>query len=247
MLKKLVAMLLVAITVLSVLSSCTSHEHSFDEEEIIEQQTSCVKAGKKVLKCSCGATKTQSIPKAHSWSSSECGDIQYCTMGENCTSVAITGKPAERHNPNSHTLDYATKTCKNCGRHALNIIVPDEKREITIYNASGKIVAVLEVEATIDLEKDITQTDATITWRATKISNGDFSDTASMETVIAYTLYEISSDIDSDGNPIKYVVKSGTDNAPKTVTGDITKWETFKINRLELWGNYVLEFADVYI
>lgn len=261
MLRKFVAMLLVAITVLSVLSSCTSHEHSFDEEEIIEA-TSCTKAGKKVLKCSCGETKTQSIPKAHAWSESECGEMQYCTAGEHCSNYVLESKVAERRNPNSHTLDYATKTCKTCGRSAISVDLPDNETKIRILNARSEVIAELLVSAEVDVSFTTT-TSVTIRWSAEKISNGDSSDDKMTETLIKYKLSEIVGIEDAEDHKHKivdgfcsicekpefelYAKKSGTNDANvETELGDKVKDQTFTIHGLDLWGKYKLEFVDVY-
>lgn len=247
MLRKIVALLLAVISILSVFTSCTSHEHSFDEETIIEAAT-CQKAGKKIVKCACGETKTQVVPKAHVWSDSECGEKQTCEI---CGLVQT--------NKNIHSLDYATKTCKNCGREAIRIDIPEEKTEVEIRTANGKVISVLLVEAEIE---SVTTTAVVIKWRAEKISNGDSADDKLTETIVKYQLSEIVKLEDEDkshehtivdgvctecGSPeyVYYAVKSGASDAnAETELGDKVRNITFTLNGLDLWGNYILEFAD---
>ena len=221
MIKKIIAGLIACATVLSVLSSCNQHEHDYSEKKILTPAT-CLTAGKMELTCSCGEKIIKSIPKAHVWSESYCGEEQVCTI-EGCGQV--------RTNPDYHSLDYATKTCKNCSRPSIIVNLP-EKTNVNIYNSKGEIISVLLVE--VESCKVSAET-ITVTWRAEKTSSGNTTDNALTATVISYKLK------DKDG----YIVKSGRHEAPDIAVGDKVRGMSFTLNGLELWESYTFEFADV--
>jgi len=222
MLKKLIAIIVAMSSVLAIFTSCTEHQHDFKVKNVITEAT-CLAAGKMELECECGETKTQSIPKAHVWSESYCGEEQHCTI-DGCGQV--------RTNPNYHSLDYATKTCKNCSRPSIIVNLPEGKTPVNLYNSRGEVVSVLQVE----VESCTVSTETvTITWKAEKTSSGSAVDNALTATVISFKL------MDKDG----YIVKSGTDDAPDIAVGDKVRGMSFTLNGLELWGSYTFEFADV--
>lgn len=220
MLKKLIAAILALASVLCVFTGCGEHEHQFEESKLISAAT-CELAGKMEYKCSCGETKVMSIPKAHVWSESYCGEEQVCTV-DGCGQV--------RTNPGTHSLDYATKTCKNCSRPSIIVNLPDEATTVKIYNSAGNVVSTLLVEVE---DCRISSETVTITWRAEKTAGGNNAN-ALTATVISYKL------MDKDG----FIVKSGNDTAPDIAVGDKVRNLSFTLNGLDLWGTYTLEFAD---
>ena len=100
-----------------------NHVHSFDSSEILYNAT-CNSNGAKILKCSCGETKTVEIPAlGHTWSNEQI--IKNATASETgiksftcsrCNEVKIEIIPA---NPDLHVHNYVesstTATCTNPG------------------------------------------------------------------------------------------------------------------------------------
>ncbi|MBQ2875503.1 MAG: hypothetical protein IJE25_00670 [Clostridia bacterium] len=220
--RKLIAFVLAIATISCLLTSC-GHEHSYDQKKIITPAT-CLAAGKMELSCSCGEAITRTIPKAHVWSESYCGELQTCT---------IDGCGETRTNPSVHSLDYSSRTCKNCSRPAIIVNLPEGESEVTLYNSKNAVVTSLMVTVT---ECTYTADSITITWSARKTSNGADLHDALTPTVISYKL------VDSDG----FVVSSGSDDASAIAVDDKVRDLTFTITRLTLWESYTLQFADVY-
>lgn len=238
--KKLTALLLLCAifaTFLPTLTSC-GHEHAYTIKKIIKPAT-CREGGIAEYSCSCGEKITEKIPKAHIWGKSECGEIQTCTV-EKCgfttgpNGEEIEGEAATRINPENHSLDYMSKTCKNCHRPVIKVNLPEGDTTITLRNGT-KQVSVIRVKVE---SVSISSNSITIYWEAEKIANnstGEDND-ALTSTALAFRL------MDKDD----YVIASGTDSAPLIAVGDKVRNHKFTINGLTIWGEYTLEFADVY-
>lgn len=222
MLKRIIAFILAVSSVIAMLTSCEEHTHVFSEKKILIPAT-CKLAGKMEVECSCGETQIKAIPKAHVWSSAYCGEEQHCIV-EGCTET--------RTNPDSHSLDYSTKTCKNCSRPSILINLPDGASTVKILNSKGDAISVLSVEVE---DCKVSSGTVTITWRAEKISGGTAAPNALTATVISYKL------MDKDG----FIIKSGKHVAPDIAVGDKVRNMSFNLNGLDLWGVYTFEFADV--
>lgn len=247
--KRLVSVLLLISIIFTLGASMVScgHTHSW-ENKIIAEKATCEAAGTAEYTCSCGEKHTESIPKAHVWSESECGEKQYCEVEYKNNKEAYEAylveyqawvdggeegdRPVspitERTNPSTHSMDYMTKECKNCGRKAIIVDIPAAGTVITIK--SGSKTYGLKVTATVECAA----TSITVKWEAEKIAT-ESSDSALSATAIGYVLY------DSDG----YVITSGYDDAPNTSVGDKVRNQSFTINGLNEWSNYTLKFTGV--
>ena len=218
---KKIFFVILTLSALVALASC-QHTHMWSDWEVDTAPT-CTEDGTKVRRCECGDTQTSTLYKTHTRDHNYCGETQVCTVcGE------------EQINQETHSLDSATGTCRNCGkvRFDIEISLPEEGRTFYEYTDKNDVLYAFHVD---NVDCTAGTSNVTIMLSGTKTECLYGNDYLAACKVI-YKLF------DSEG----YVVASGYIDTIRLTVGDSVRNAKITLSGLDEWESYILELYDIY-